>query len=91
MSNPQADIAGNRPELPCGPPRVIQIDARGLEPPMPMVQILEAIEELPPGAVLLAQTDRRPEFLLVELPNRGFSGESNLQADGSYLTQIERA
>jgi hypothetical protein len=70
---------------------VLEIDVRGLEPPMPMVQILEAIEELPDGTAIFAQTDRRPEFLLLELINRGFLGESAQQSDGSYITYIRRA
>jgi uncharacterized protein (DUF2249 family) len=42
---------------------VVNLDARGLEPPQPLVAILEAISTLPPGGVLRAQTDRRPMHL----------------------------
>jgi uncharacterized protein (DUF2249 family) len=72
-------------------PCCIEIDARGLEPPMPMVRILEAIETLPDETAIIAHTDRRPAFLLEELPNRGFSGETKQAPDGSYVTHIQRA
>ena len=68
----------------------IEIDARGLEPPMPMVRILEVLETLPCQTSLIARTDRRPVFLLDELPRRGFRGEANQTPDGTYITQIQR-
>src|SRR5690242_5685149 len=41
------------------PSTCVEVDARGLEPPQPMVTILEALTSLPAGAVLRARTDRR--------------------------------
>lgn len=67
-----------------------EIDARGLEPPMPLVRILEALETLPPETVVIARTDRCPLLLLEELPRRGFAGETEETPDGSYLTHIHR-
>lgn len=69
----------------------IEIDARGLEPPMPLVRILEAAETLPPETTVIARTDRCPLLLLEELPRRGFAGETEEISDGSYLTHIHRA
>ena len=66
----------------------LEIDARGLEPPEPMVRILEALAVLPPGAELIAHTDRNPMHLHARLEERGFTGRSEAQADGSYLTII---
>src|SRR5262245_51601727 len=37
---------------------IVELDARGLEPPQPMVTILEALTMLPAGAELHARTDR---------------------------------
>ena len=71
--------------------RPIEIDARGLEPPMPMVRILEVIEALSGEAHVVARTDRRPAFLLAELPRRGFSGQTEEASDGGYITHISRA
>jgi len=66
------------------------LDARGFEPPQPMVLILEAVESLPPDYALAARTDRRPLHLYALLAERGFSAESEEQNDGSYLTHIRR-
>ena len=67
---------------------VVEVDARGLEPPQPMVEVLEAVAQLPPGAELCARTDRRPIHLYGRLAERGFTAESEKQADGSFVTHI---
>ncbi len=69
---------------------VVDLDARGLEPPQPLVKILEALATLPAGARLRARTDRRPMHLYAQLEARGFSGESEEQNDGSFITHIRR-
>jgi uncharacterized protein (DUF2249 family) len=67
---------------------VVDLDVRGLEPPQPMVKILEALSNLSPGGELRARTDRRPVHLFAQLEARGFKGDSQEQADGSFLTRI---
>jgi len=69
----------------------LEVDARGLEPPQPMVKILEALTPLPQGATLRARTDRRPVHLYPILESRGFRGNSEEQSDGSFLTHIRRS
>lgn len=69
----------------------LEVDARGLEPPQPMVKILEALTTLPKGAALRARTDRRPVHLYPILESRGFRGKSEEQSDGSFITNIRRA
>jgi uncharacterized protein (DUF2249 family) len=69
----------------------LEVDARGLEPPQPMVKILEALATLPQGSGLTARTDRRPVHLYPILEARGFRGTSEEQSDGSFLTHIRRA
>ena len=69
-------------------PSVVEVDARGLEPPQPLVEILEAVAQLPPGSELCARTDRRPLHLYPPLAERGFTAESEKQADGSFVTHI---
>lgn len=69
---------------------VIEVDARGLEPPQPLVKILEVLASLPEGTRLRARTDRRPMHLFDQLKERGFVGESQEQADGSFVTLIHR-
>ena len=70
---------------------IIEVDARHLEPPQPMVRILEALARLPEGASLRARTDRRPIHLFSHLEDRGFTGLSEEQTDGSFITHIRRA
>lgn len=72
------------------PSSYIEVDARGLEPPQPMVKILEALATLPPRTGLRARTDRRPMHLYAHLEERGFAGETKEQSDGSFLTHIRR-
>ena len=69
---------------------LILVDARGLEPPQPLVKILEALAGLPEGARLRARTDRRPMHLYAQLQERGFVGETEEQEDGSFVTHIRR-
>jgi uncharacterized protein (DUF2249 family) len=77
-----------------GPPEAailyLDVDARGLEPPQPLVNILEAVAALPEGKGLRAHTDRRPMHLYDKLAERGFAGETSEQADGSFITEIRR-
>jgi uncharacterized protein (DUF2249 family) len=67
---------------------LLEIDARGLEPPQPMVMILEALANISSGAELIARTDRRPMHLYGQLEARGFVGQTEEQSDGSFLTHI---
>jgi len=64
------------------------IDVRGLEPPQPMVRILEKLASMPKGSVLKAHTDRRPVHLLDILNMRGFTATTEEQPDGSFITTI---
>jgi len=93
QSEASAGIPPERP--PCGAQKsnsatVIDVDARGLEPPQPLVKILEALATLPDGAELRARTDRRPMHLYTQLEERGFAGETGEQNDGSFITKISR-
>ena len=68
----------------------VDLDARGLVPPQPMMRILEALPNLPGQAGLRAHTDRRPVHLYPFLLERGFEGDSEEQSDGSFITHIRR-
>jgi uncharacterized protein (DUF2249 family) len=80
------------PNAPCpvAEGTVSKVDARGLEPPQPMIKILEAVSSLPVGATLQARTDRRPMHLYPQLEERGFTAETEEQSDGSFITCIRR-
>ncbi len=78
-------------QSPCGCTDVVEVDARGLEPPQPMVKILEALAQLPAGAELHARTDRRPIHLFPQLASRGFAATTEELSDGSFVNRIHRA
>jgi uncharacterized protein (DUF2249 family) len=87
-ADPSPSDASRNPA--CSATPVLEVDARGLEPPQPLVKILEAVETLPAGAQLRAHTDRRPMHLYAHLEERGFGGETEEQADGSFITHVQR-
>lgn len=59
-----------------GGPRAV-IDVRGLEPPQPMVLVLEAIDRLEPGEHVEVIHDRRPVFLYPQLDERGLQHQTD--------------
>jgi len=68
----------------------IEIDNRGLQPPEPMVRILDALTNLPDGDELIALMDREPLLLYPELERRGFAWTFDESPAGRSLT-IRRA
>jgi len=52
--------------------KLVEIDVRTLEMPMPMMTILENLEALPPSKALYVHHKRVPVFLLTELKDRGY-------------------
>lgn len=68
-----------------------EIDVRGLEPPEPLIRILDALEALPAGATLRARTSREPCHLFGEATQRGFRHDCNEEPDGSWATVLTRA
>jgi uncharacterized protein (DUF2249 family) len=73
---------------PAGP--VVALDVRGLEPPLPMVRILEAVEVLAPGQRLEVLHDRRPLFLYPQLDARGLGHATEEPAPGTVRITIWR-
>lgn len=67
------------------------LDNRGLEPPQPMVRILETLERIEPGAVLEAINEREPVFLYPELERRGARIRTERRTDGSVRVLIRLA
>jgi uncharacterized protein (DUF2249 family) len=86
-----AGCAPPPPAAVTAPAGSIEVDARGLEPPEPLLRILNALESIPSGATLLARTDREPCHLFAEATQRGFRHESKAQPDGSWITVLTRA
>jgi hypothetical protein len=56
-------------------PDATHINLRGLDPPEPMVTILQMIDRGEIENVLIAHFDREPIFLYPELDDRGWSHE----------------
>jgi hypothetical protein len=56
-------------------PEATHLDLRGLEPPEPMVTVLQVLEHGDVGNVLIARFDREPIFLYPELDDRGWTHE----------------
>ncbi len=66
--------------------KLVEIDVRDLEMPMPMVTILEAIEGLEDGQALFVHHKRLPQYLLPELKQRDFDYKSrDIDADNMKL------
>jgi uncharacterized protein (DUF2249 family) len=66
------------------------LDVRGLEPPQPMVQVLEAVDRLGAGAELEVHHERRPMFLYPQLDERGFIHETDEPEPGLVRILIRR-
>lgn len=72
-------------------PPALVLDNRGLEPPQPMMRILESLAGLPDGTTLLAINEREPLFLYPELAERGYQYQTTPHPDGSFHITIGRA
>ena len=72
-------------------PAATVIDVRGLEPPQPMVRVLDALDELGPASRLVVLHDRRPVFLYPQLDDRGFVHETDEPEPGVVRIVIRRA
>ena len=71
-------------------PDPVLLDLRGLEPPQPMMRVLEELDTLPEGGAIVALTRFRPVHLLEILENRGYAAETAELRDGSHETIIQR-
>jgi len=61
----------------------VHMDLRGLDPPEPMLAILQAIERGEIDTALVGHFDREPIFLYPELDDRGWSHELMSSSCGS--------
>lgn len=69
----------------------VHVDVRGLEPPQPLIQILDALAQLPAGAELEVVLDRRPLLLYAQLEARNFVHETTQSEGGAVRIAIRRA
>ena len=68
----------------------LELDLCDLEPPEPMVRILETLESLQPGDVLFALLAREPIFLFPELAKREHEWAGNFDATGTLYRLLIR-
>jgi uncharacterized protein (DUF2249 family) len=73
------------------PAAPMTLDVRGLEPPLPMVRVLERLDGLGPDDVLTVLHERRPTFLYPQLDDRGFRHETDEPEPGLVRIVIRRA
>jgi uncharacterized protein (DUF2249 family) len=66
------------------------LDVRDLEPPQPMVRVLEEAERLGPGDELEVRHERRPVFLYPQLDERGFVHETDEPEPGLVRIRVRR-
>jgi uncharacterized protein (DUF2249 family) len=86
-ARPAAKPAAGTPAPAIGP---VRLDVRGLEPPLPMVRVLEAVETLAPGQRLEVLHDRRPLFLYPQLEARGLRHVTDEPEPGLVRIAISR-
>jgi uncharacterized protein (DUF2249 family) len=75
--------------VPLKPP--VTMDVRGMEPPGPMVAILEKLAELGPGAQLRVHHHREPVLLYEKLKLRGYAARTERHGEGDYLVHVAPA
>ncbi len=66
------------------------LDVRGLEPPLPLVRVLETLDGLGPGDTLEVRHDRRPVLLYPQLEDRGFVHETDEPEPGLVRVLIRQ-
>jgi uncharacterized protein (DUF2249 family) len=64
------------------------IDVRDLEPPQPMVLVLQRLDTLAPGEILTVIHGRRPMFLYPQLDERGFLHDTDEPEPGMVRIRI---
>lgn len=66
----------------------VELDVRGLEPPQPMIRVLETLTELGDGAQLLVHHHREPVLLYEKLEARGYAARATKRAEGDWIIHI---
>jgi uncharacterized protein (DUF2249 family) len=72
------------------PAQVIELDNRGLEPPQPLVRIMNALAEMGDEDILVATMPHRPMHLYPILEERGYSHHTEDLPDGGAKVVIKK-
>jgi len=88
-SAPEEAVAGARAAAAADGATTV-LDVRGLEPPEPMVRILERLDTLAPGQRFVVFHERRPMLLYPQLDERGFLHDTDELEPGLVRIVIRR-
>ncbi len=69
---------------------IIELDVRGLEPPEPMVKILETLPKIDEKTLLLVHHHREPLMLYPKLEERGYTAQANKIQENYYKVLISK-
>ena len=69
----------------------IHIDVRGLQPPGPLVAILELVASIPDATAVIVHHDRDPQLLYPELAEIGWRASRLDGEPGEVRLRLERA
>lgn len=90
-SSAEEEVSGNsKPEF---NEEIFELDVRNLEPPEPMVKILETLPKLSDDTILLVHHHREPLMLYDKLIERGYNAVANKIEDNYYkivITKIKK-
>ena len=68
----------------------LHVDVRGLQPPQPLVAILELVEAAAGNTPIIVHHDRDPKFLYPELAERGWIAAPLDAPAGEVRLKLER-
>lgn len=68
-----------------------ELDVRGLPPPEPFENVMQALQALPAGEALQVHIHREPFPLYEVLRDTGYAWETTALADGNFKVLITRA
>ncbi len=71
-------------------PKTIEIDVRGLEPPEPMVKIIELLPQVGINTTLLVHHHREPLMLYDKLDHLGFKASAEKVNEGYFKVRITK-
>ena len=86
---PATAVAGQG-EPAASEPTTIEIDVRGLEPPEPMVKIIELLPQVGVNTTLLVHHHREPLMLYDKLEHLGFQASAEKINEGYYKVRITK-
>lgn len=70
--------------------KTVEVDVRGLEPPEPMVKILETLPQIGKGDLLLVHHHREPLMLYDKLEHLGYEAAAEKVSEGYYKVRITK-